>query len=334
MRCHFCDYDQIKDLEEPGAGRKPYSYICIRCGHVCLYRDDADLIEARRYTDNEKIILSSHFRTTYELNMRRTERKPLRIVDLNTVIQSHRPLDPLEKLDNALQIIEHDSQYVGNRLKINPGNDFPYYHCSNGKELFSILDLLLRDGFISAPDPVNAHNDLFLLTKGYERLREIKRQRKDSRLCFVAMWFADEMNDVYAKAVKPAIEYIEEGEKESRFKAVRIDNVEHTNDINDEIIATIRRSRFMVCDLTGYRGGVYYEAGFAFGLGMEVIYTCREDWVKASKQIFHDKDGKEVGIIKEGVHFDLEHRPHIRWSPDKLDEFREKLTNRIKAVII
>ena len=334
MRCHFCGHDPIKNLEEPGAGRKPYSYTCIRCGHVCLYRDDADNIEARRYNDNEKNLLSSYFRRTYEMAGRETKRKPLNIVDLNSIIQNHRPLDPLDKLDNALRVIEHDSPFVGHRLKINPGNDFPYYHCSNGKELFSILDLLLREGFISAPDPDNPHNDLFLLTKGYERLREIKRQRKDSRLCFVATWFADEMNEVYAKAVKPAIEYIEEGEKESRFKAVRIDNVEHTNDINDEIIATIRRSRFMVCDLTGYRGGVYFEAGFAFGLGMEVIYTCREDWVKARTDILYDRDHKEVKITQEGVHFDLEHRPHIRWAPDKLEEFRERLTNRIKAVIV
>jgi len=25
----------------------------------------------------------------------------------------------------------------------------------------------------------------------------------------------------------------------------------------------------MVCDLTGYRGGFYFEAGFAYGLGLE-----------------------------------------------------------------
>jgi nucleoside 2-deoxyribosyltransferase len=60
----------------------------------------------------------------------------------------------------------------------------------------------------------------------------------------------------------------------------QIDNVEHVNDINDEIIGQIRRSRFVVCDLTGYRGGVYFEAGFAYGLGLDVIYTCRKDWTK------------------------------------------------------
>ena len=33
--------------------------------------------------------------------------------------------------------------------------------------------------------------------------------------------------------------------------------------IPSEIISEIKRSKFMIADLTGYRGGVYYEAGFA-----------------------------------------------------------------------
>ena len=79
---------------------------------------------------------------------------------------------------------------------------------------------------------------------------------------------------------KQAIEYVEEGQSEPTYRAIKIDTHEHINDINDEIIAQIRRSRFMVCDLTGYRGGVYFEAGFAYGLGLDVIYTCRKDWSK------------------------------------------------------
>ena len=85
--------------------------------------------------------------------------------------------------------------------------------------------------------------------------------------------------DQLARTYQP-LEYIEQGETEPKFTAVKIDGVEHINDINDEIIAQIRRSRFMVCGLTGYRGGVYFEAGFAYGLGLDVIYTCRKDWSK------------------------------------------------------
>ncbi|MFH1288314.1 MAG: hypothetical protein ABII25_06420 [bacterium] len=98
----------------------------------------------------------------------------------------------------------------------------------------------------------------------------------------------------------------------------------------------------MVCDLTGYRGGVYFEAGFAYGLGLDVIYTCRKDWLKDEilkdesgndiKSLF-DNNGGKISILKEGVHFDLAHRNRIEWEPDKPEDFRIKLENRIKALI-
>ena len=96
------------------------------------------------------------------------------------------------------------------------------------------------------------------------------------------------------------------------------------NKIDDQIIAEIRRSRFVVCDFTCElieydgkqkafpRGGVYYEAGFAQGLGIPVIWMCRADHI-------------------EHVHFDTRQFNHITWSTP--EELREKLRNRIGAVI-
>jgi len=40
-----------------------------------------------------------------------------------------------------------------------------------------------------------------------------------------------------------------------------------------------------------------------------------------------------IEIQKEGVHFDLAHRNRIEWSPGNLGDFKERLENRIKAVI-
>ena len=205
-----------------------------------------------------------------------------------------------------------------------------------------MLILLVREGFTTAEDPPNPHNGLSITAKGYQRLRDIQKPNRTSRQCFIAMWFTPEMDDVFTKAIKPAIEFVEPGEKAPRYQAVKIDNVEHVNDINDEIIAQIRRSRFVVCDLTGYRGGVYFEAGFAYGLGLEVIYTCRKDWTKEETLTDHsgnqvtalvDSTGTEIVVKKEGVHFDLAHRNRIEWEVDKLEEFKTKLANRIKAVI-
>jgi hypothetical protein len=54
----------------------------------------------------------------------------------------------------------------------------------------------------------------------------------------------------------------------------------HLNKVDDVIVAEIRRSRFLVADFTcepgKVRGGVYFEAGFARGLNIPIIWTCRD----------------------------------------------------------
>ena len=81
----------------------------------------------------------------------------------------------------------------------------------------------------------------------------------------------------------------------------------------DEIIAEIRNCEFMVADFTGQRAGVYYEAGFAMGLGRSVIWCCHKDEV-------------------EKLHFDTNHKNHIAWeTPAGL---RERLYRRIRATIL
>ena len=147
-----------------------------------------------------------------------------------------------------------------------------------------------------------------LTVAGHARIAE-QRANLDSSQAFVAMWFDKSMNQAYEEGINPAIE-------DAGYKPLRVDQKEHVNKIDDEIIAELRRSRFVVADFTqgddGARGGVYYEAGFAHGLDLPVIFTCREDAVKT-------------------LHFDTAHYNHIVWTTP--EELREKLKTRILAVI-
>lgn len=342
ISCLFCNKDVTND---GGAGFKPSHtlYMCKRCGHIWLTQEAAEDFESEGYSPDDRAVISIMLRSTWEREGRRsrTDRK-LTSADLKHIISQFRHLDPIEKMDYALISLEKSSKYVGDKITVKAGDDYPLYYCKEPAEVIAILNLLFKEGFTFAPDSHNPQNNLSITAKGYKRLREIKKPNLASRLCFVAMCFTPEMNDVFDKAIKLSIEFVEPGETIPRYQAVKIDNVEHVNDINDEIIAQIRRSRFMVCDLSGYRGGVYFEAGFAHGLGLEVIYTCRKDWTK--EEILTDNSGNEVSTLfdserrqiavkKEGVHFDLAHRNRIEWEPDKLEDFKTKLENRIKAVI-
>ena len=138
---------------------------------------------------------------------------------------------------------------------------------------------------------------------------------KDSSQAFIAMWFGNEkesekdMNDLYDYGIDIAV-------KNTGYKALRIDRKRNVNKIDDEIIAEIRRSRFLIADYThgkdGVRGGVYYEAGFAEGLGIPVLRSCRSGQ-------FGD------------LHFDTRQYYHIKWETP--EELRKGLEDRIHALI-
>ena len=78
-------------------------------------------------------------------------------------------------------------------------------------------------------------------TGGDELRREVNVS--ESTQCFIAMWFHESTTDALERGIEPAIE-------ETGYEPLRIDRKEHINQIDDEIIAEIRRSRFLVADFT------------------------------------------------------------------------------------
>ena len=149
----------------------------------------------------------------------------------------------------------------------------------------------------------------FVTVEGYERLGELANTRVPSSRAFVAMWFDKSMEDAWSKGIVPAV-------RDAGYHPVRVDKQEHGDKIDDRIIAEIRRSRFIVADFThggeGARGGVYFEAGFARGLSIPVIWCCREDMVDA-------------------IHFDTRQYNHIFWT--STSDLRSRLNHRIEAWI-
>ena len=341
--CYFCDNLEINAND--GTPISDSNYKCDICGPILLDEDAAEDIKGGSFSKEDKLAISITLRNEWERNGRKQPEKELVTSDLRNIASQYKPLDPIEKMDQALINIENLTTHVGSRVTIDFKRDYSYFKCDGPAEIRSICELLTQEDFITSYSEdisVISGTTAKITSPGYQRLKDIQQPNRDSKQCFVAMWFESDMDEVFKKAIKPAIEFKEVGQTTSKFEAVKIDNVEHANDINDEIIAQIRRCRFVVCDLTGYRGGVYFEAGFAYGLGLDVIYTCRKDWTKeeilkdgSGNEIvsLFDSEDREINIKKEGVHFDLAHRNRIEWEPDKLDEFKIKLENRIKAVI-
>lgn len=144
-----------------------------------------------------------------------------------------------------------------------------------------------------------------VLGDGFIQAEEWKTEVPHSAQCFVAMWFDPTLGSAWSEGFEPAI-------ASAGFRSRRIDLKQHNNKICDEIIVEIRRSRFVVADFTGHRGGVYYEAGFAAGLGLPVVYTCRKDDLK-------------------NLHFDVRQFNCIDWETPA--ELANRLEMRIEATI-
>jgi hypothetical protein len=208
-----------------------------------------------------------------------------------------------ERADKLLMAIERKTESTGQFIE-QEKLWLSYAWCSNGEELSELLRFLVTKQRLSKINNVDSYKIDF---DGWEHLENIKKINADSQQGFVAMWFDDSMQTVFDSSIAPGI-------LDAGYKPHRVDLREHNDKIDDEIITQIRRSRFVISDFTGHRGGVYFEAGFAKGLGLEVFWTCRKDDV-------------------DNLHFDIRQYNCIDWEPDKLPEFRNRITNRIESVL-
>ncbi len=256
------------------------------------------------------------------------------IVDLSAIenSKSRRPLPVHERADRLLSFFADRGPCPGNSVSIPKfrGDRNDLYRgiaCLESSIYFSpddfgdydqydhevtfFLKYLEKKGWLDlldsqAPDDARKCR---LTVDGYARLAELEETHVPSSRVFVAMWFDESMNSAFKDGIALGI-------RDAGYDPVRIDRKEHINKVDDEIIAEIRRSRFVVADFThgndGARGGVYFEAGFALGIGIPVIFSCQKDKF-------------------EEVHFDTRQYNHIVWETP--DELRDKLGKRIAAIL-
>lgn len=223
-----------------------------------------------------------------------------------------------ERANRLLESISKLSTDLSYRFSISSSDDLGTWLSNSYSDNFLELDYLLRIylkeeiGYLSFDetsflDGSFAFNNISITPRGYAYLESLSHGTTQSQIGFCAMWFSTDILPIWAKAIFPAI-------KDAGYHPKRIDGHQHNNRIDDEIIAMLRRSRFVVADFTGQRGGVYFEAGFAIGLGLQVIWTCRKSDL-------------------ENVHFDNRQYNFVLWEEDKLGEFKVALQNRIEATI-
>ncbi len=120
---------------------------------------------------------------------------------------------------------------------------------------------------------------------------------------FVIMKFDNLLLDsAYKGVIRPLGE-------EFGYRVIRIDDIENSGKITDQILNSIVESEIVLADLSYQPPNCYYETGFAHAIGREIILTIKEGEPKL---------------------FDLAGYRFIEWRTEH--ELRTKMRSRLKAI--
>jgi len=274
---------------------RTYEVVCAKCGEYSLTMEAEQLLKS--IPDNDRPKISEWIYEQNALGINPT----IKTGNLTLIINRPR-LTHKERLRRLLIYLAKKTPHLGEQVRFDDVHVQALLQTYNQPEISIIIQSFRAGGFI-------ANNSLpgcaELTLKGAMQAEEWEDVSAASSQGFVAMWFAPELNEAWLKGFEPAI-------RNAGYKAQRIDQKEHANKVCDEIISEIRRSRFVVADFTGHRGGVYFEAGYAMGRSLPVIWTCRKDCM-------------------DDLHFDIRQYNCIDWQ--NADELAIRLQKRIEAVI-
>ncbi|MCI0429598.1 MAG: hypothetical protein L0210_03510, partial [Rhodospirillales bacterium] len=157
------------------------------------------------------------------------------------VIETLSPPGVIERANRILLHLAKD-QPINAQFDISDPALVALTYSGDKGELGRLLSFLLDQGLI---EDLTIDGSFFMTLAGWLKVEELRTRPVQSSEGFVAMWFAPEMNPVYSDGFHPGI-------LAAGYKPVRVDKVEHAGKIDDEIIAAIRRARFVAADVTGH----------------------------------------------------------------------------------
>ena len=207
-----------------------------------------------------------------------------------------------ERADRFLLEALHNLEHLNDSFNVSDPRFVAATYSRDSLDVTYLCNMLIESDYIRRHA---VGEDYSVRPRGYIHAHKMKQVVGTTKQGFVAMWFDERLDEIYVEGFKHGI-------REAGYEPFRIDGKEHTNKIDDEIIAEIRSSAFVVADFTGHRGGVYFEAGFALGLNLPVIWTCREDHM-------------------EDLHFDIRQYNVIDWTD--ASDLAKRLEKRILATI-
>jgi nucleoside 2-deoxyribosyltransferase len=290
QQCPICN--QLLHVFDLGTAER-YRIECRRCGD---YQITHSLFNTLPKDSDLLPYLSCYTRQATESGIPVT----LNTTNWEILAADHRRTSIQQKITKFVKLVADRSDYPGFSVEVSQ-DDFPLIDAVKNEELRHYSDYLVDLGYLRREE----HLHVALTVKGWNWLLSGEAAGLPGR-CFVAMSFDPQLKSSWEEGIEPALKL------DCGLDPLRLDFQQHNEKICDKILAEIRLAQFLVADFTQQRPGVYFEAGFALGLGRTVIWTCKEDEI--------DKN-----------HFDTRQYNHVPWT-DPAD-LRKKLRDRVIATI-
>ena len=301
MDCPICKAMYAEST--PKTGRNTL-YRCIGCGEFILTATAASTLEdLLRERPTGRTLLSYTIR-----KMQGSMPPTLDNRIIKAVLETSR-LPSLKEQQNNLVLYLGNRRYPGERVEEELGELIAVVGSINYSGLNFIIDHLRQSDLLTCVRDSSDHRFMNLTMKGWERYDEIRRGNIDSKKAFMAMPFNNAILDKVYKRFKLAI-------TQTGFDLLRVDERPKAGLIDDRLRVEIATSRFLIAELTDENHGVYWEAGFAEGLGRPVIYTCEKTYFEKVK-----------------THFDTNHHLTVIWEEDKINEALDKLKATVRTTL-
>ena len=299
--CPICKLDK-QDVRAWDYGER-LSLECARCGKFTITRTAASMAESKDL--GQKLTAWIRERTESGAEVPEINSNTLKEVEL--ALPNYKVT---EKQLILLRAFEKQSNFPGQSVEVILRLDYPLAWAGSEEEFRYLLRSLIERNLIRRTDGSDDLTDSFvykfeITATGWEFLEEHDRPAVIGDQVFVAMSFHDDLKPAWEDGISPAL-------KKAGFRPYRVDAEPHIDRIDTKIITEIKNSQFLVADVTLQRPGVYFEAGYAIGLGLPVFWCVRSDDLK-------------------NVHFDTRQYNHIVWENEKY--LAEQLYLFVTAII-
>lgn len=235
-----------------------------------------------------------------------------------------------EKIDYMLLKLYSQMAFDGDYIAMSVLEETIFYSSSTSQTIDDNDNIEVQFQYIinylSKNNLILGSGDYIQLTpKALERIYGLQKNQINNKNVFVAMSFNPAIETIY-DAIDSAI-------RKAKCEVISMKHRIHNKQIVPEMLRLIKESKILVMDISEPNFGAYYEAGYAQGLGKEVIFTCKSSVMKKDKFPCDDKKGEECELLKKysKPHFDIAQKQILVWEDEA--DLTEQLTEWIKFLI-